>query len=70
MLQSEPSNVRFTGRKQLIGLGLLAILAGLAWFTMDPGRLRTLVVILLAAFALRLLLVHRSSASISEGDSS
>jgi hypothetical protein len=69
MPESGYTNAYTFGRKRLMGLALLAAVACLAWFTMEPGKLRTLVVILMAGFALRLLLVHQSSASIS-GDNS
>ena len=45
------------GRK-LIALAGLAILAALAWTTMDAGKVRILVMILLGGFALRIALTH------------
>jgi uncharacterized membrane protein len=46
-------------KRKLIALASLAILAALAWTTMDPGRVRLVVVILLAGFALRITLMAR-----------
>ncbi len=40
----------------LISLAVLAILAGLAWLTMDEGRYRALTLVLLAFFAFRVIL--------------
>jgi hypothetical protein len=42
-------------RRQWIALGLLLVIAGLAWRTIDPGRIRSVVLIVLAAFAARIL---------------
>ncbi|MBV8438557.1 MAG: hypothetical protein JOY95_13705 [Silvibacterium sp.] len=44
------------GKRKLVALAGLAILALLAWQTMDPGRIRILVFVLLAGFALRITL--------------
>jgi hypothetical protein len=44
------------GRRKLIALALLVVLAALAWRTIDPGRVRTLVLVLLGGFALRIAL--------------
>jgi hypothetical protein len=44
------------GRRKAIALAGLAILAALAWYTMDAGKLRILVMILLGGFALRIAL--------------
>jgi len=41
-------------RRKLIALALLASLAILAWHTMDPGKVRLVVMILLGGFALRI----------------
>jgi hypothetical protein len=49
------------GKRKAIALAGLAILAALAWSTMDAGRLRILVMILLGGFALRIALMHRRS---------
>jgi len=43
-------------RRKAIALAGLAILAALAWGTMDAGRVRILVMILLGGFALRIAL--------------
>ena len=42
-------------------LVMLAAIAGLAWWTLEPGRIRTLVWVLLGAFALRIVLAGRAS---------
>jgi hypothetical protein len=43
-------------RRKLAALGVLGVLAGSAWLTMEDGRPRWLVAILLGGFALRILL--------------
>jgi hypothetical protein len=43
-------------RRKAVALLLLAVLAALAWSTMDAGRVRMLVFVLLGGFALRVLL--------------
>ncbi|HVW79307.1 MAG TPA: hypothetical protein VHB45_16960 [Alloacidobacterium sp.] len=43
-------------QRKLVALLVLAMLAGLAWSTMDAGRVRMLVFVLLGGFALRILL--------------
>jgi len=49
------------GRRKAIALAGLAILAALAWSTMDAGKARILVLVLLGGFALRIALtVDRS----------
>ena len=48
-------------RKAAIALGLLAVLAAAAWKTMDPGKPRLIVFVVLAGFALRVLLALRTS---------
>ena len=40
----------------LIALGLFSLLALLAWFTMEAGKLRSLTLILLGFFTVRTLL--------------
>jgi hypothetical protein len=47
-------------QRKVIALLVLAALAGLAWSTIDPGRIRMLVFILLGGFALRILLTAGS----------
>jgi hypothetical protein len=44
------------GKRKLLALAGLAVLAGLAWYTMDAGRVRLLVMVLLGGFALRVAL--------------
>jgi hypothetical protein len=44
------------GKRKLVALAVLAILAILAWQTMDAGRIRMLVFVLLGGFALRVVL--------------
>jgi hypothetical protein len=39
-----------------IALGLMGLIAVSAWATMEPGKYRTLTLILLAFFAVRILL--------------
>jgi hypothetical protein len=48
-------------RKAAIALSLLALLAGVAWMVMDPGKPRLIVFVVLGGFALRVLLALRSS---------
>jgi hypothetical protein len=48
-------------RRKAIALAGLAILAALAWYTMDAGKIRILVMILLGGFALRVALTHGRS---------
>jgi hypothetical protein len=44
--------------RKWIALAVLAALAGLAWGTIDPGRVRLVVLLLLAVFALRIVLTR------------
>ena len=44
------------GKRKLIALAGIAVLAVLAWQTMDAGRIRILVFVLLGGFALRIAL--------------
>ena len=44
------------GRRKALALAGLAVLAILAWTTMDAGKVRLLVMILLGGFALRIAL--------------
>ena len=49
--------MRIAGSKRkLLALAFLAILAALAWYTMDAGKIRLVVMILLGGFALRVAL--------------
>ena len=43
-------------QRKVVALLVLAALAGLAWSTIDPGKVRMLVFVLLGGFALRILL--------------
>jgi hypothetical protein len=51
---------RPAGRKW-IALGLLLVLCGLAVKTIDPGRVRLVVLLLLGFFALRIVLAASAS---------
>ena len=51
---------RSPGRKW-IALGMLLVLAGLAVKTIDPGRVRSVVLLLLGFFALRIVLAAAAS---------
>jgi hypothetical protein len=51
---------RSAGRKW-IALGLLVILAALAVKTIDPGKVRSVVLLLLGFFALRIVLMAAAS---------
>jgi hypothetical protein len=44
------------GRRKAVALAGLAVLAILAWTTMDAGKARILVMVLLGGFALRIAL--------------
>jgi hypothetical protein len=48
-------------RRKWIALAVLASLAGLAWSTMEPGRIRLVVLVLIASFALRIVLTPSGS---------
>jgi hypothetical protein len=53
--------MRFEGKQRTgVALGVLAATAAVSWATMEPGRIRSLVLILLSGFALRILLMSRS----------
>ena len=43
-------------RRKAMALAFLAVLAGLTWLTMDTGKIRLVVLILLGGFALRIAL--------------
>jgi hypothetical protein len=49
------------GKRKFVALAGLAILAVLAWQTMDAGRIRMLVFVLLAGFAVRIALTSGRS---------
>ncbi len=57
------------GRRKAVAFAVLAVLAGLGWLTMEPGRPRWLVLILLAGFALRILLAGSRGDSQARGGS-
>jgi hypothetical protein len=44
-----------------IALGFLVVFCGLAVKTIDPGKIRTVVLVLLALFALRIVLMGLAS---------
>jgi hypothetical protein len=48
-------------KKKWIALAFLALLAVLAWQTMDPGRIRIVTWILIGSFALRIVLTPSGS---------
>jgi hypothetical protein len=48
-------------RKKWIALGILAVVGGLARFTMEPGKIRLVVLVLIASFALRIVLANLGS---------
>jgi hypothetical protein len=50
-----------SARRKWIALGLLAALAGLAVKTIDPGKVRSVVLVLLGFFALRIVLTATAS---------
>ncbi len=47
------------GKRVLVALAILACTGGLAWATMDAGKVRSIVLVVLAGFALRIALVRR-----------
>jgi hypothetical protein len=56
-LKVEGASMLFEGgKRKLVALAGLAVLAALAWSTMDAGRTRILVFVLLGGFALRIAL--------------
>jgi len=56
--ESASSGLSF-GQKTAIALVLFAAIAVLAWQTMEPGKFRTLVFVVLGGLALRVLLGSR-----------
>jgi hypothetical protein len=53
----EGASMRFEGgKRKLVALAGIAVLAVLAWQTMDASRIRMLVFVLLGGFALRIAL--------------
>ena len=58
----EGASMRFVGgKRKIVALAGLAVLALLAWQTMDPGTVRMLVFVLLGGFALRIVLTNGRS---------
>jgi membrane-bound metal-dependent hydrolase YbcI (DUF457 family) len=49
------------GQKTIVALLLFGVVAVLAWQTMEPGKFRTLVFVVLGGLALRVLLGYRRS---------
>jgi hypothetical protein len=47
--------------RKWIALALLAVLAGLAWKTIEAGKIRTAVLVILGAFGLRIILTASAS---------
>ncbi len=59
--------MRIAGSKRkLVALAFLAVLAALSWYTMEAGRIRLLVIVLLGGFALRIALTAASRSSDDE----
>jgi hypothetical protein len=54
------------GKRKLLALAFLAVLAALAWYTMDAGKIRVVVMILLGGFALRIALTAGSTRNEAE----
>jgi hypothetical protein len=48
-------------KRKIVALAGLAVLAALAWSTMDAGKFRILVMVLLGGFAIRVLLTQGRS---------
>jgi hypothetical protein len=48
-------------RKKWIALAILAVVGGLARLTMEPGKIRLVVLVLIASFALRIVLATAGS---------
>jgi hypothetical protein len=46
-------------QRAAVALGVLACTAALAWATMDADRIRTVVLVVLAVFAVRIVLAAR-----------
>ena len=56
------------GRRKLVALAFLALFAALAWYTMDAGKVRLVVLILLGGFALRIALTAGTPRNDLEGE--
>jgi hypothetical protein len=63
--ESGSSGLSF-GQKTAIALVLFAAIAVLAWQTMEPGKFRTLVFVVLGGLALRVLLGSRRAGADTE----
>jgi len=50
-------------KRKAMALAFLAVLAGLTWLTMDAGKIRLVVLILLGGFALRIALTTQGDKS-------
>jgi membrane-bound metal-dependent hydrolase YbcI (DUF457 family) len=57
--QAEGSGGLSFGQKTIVALVLFGAVAVLAWQTMEPGKFRTLVFVILGGLALRVLLGSR-----------
>jgi hypothetical protein len=57
--KAESSGGLSFGQKTIVALVLFGAVAVLAWQTMEPGKLRTLVLVILGGLALRVLLGSR-----------
>jgi hypothetical protein len=57
-------------KRRIAALAFLAVLAALAWYTLDPGRIRLVVMILLGGFALRIALTTKIAQDDQEAQSS
>jgi hypothetical protein len=55
-------------KRKILALAILAVLATLAWYTMDSGRIRLLVMVLLGGFALRIVLTRGSPGNEEEAE--
>jgi hypothetical protein len=61
--------MRMAGAKRkMVALAFLALLAALAWYTMDAGKIRLLVMVLLGGFGLRIALTADRSRDSEQGE--
>jgi len=61
--------MRMAGAKRkMMALTFLALLAALAWYTMDAGKIRLVVLLLLGGFALRIALTAGTPRNDLEGE--
>jgi hypothetical protein len=56
------------GRRKVVALAALGVLAAIAWGVLDAGKVRTLVFVLLGGFALRIALTAGRSRYDEEGN--